>query len=217
MAEIKMHDNTDIGTQSIDTQKPVQPESNMTASEARNFWDSVFKGDNVKVPEIVDEKQQEYKDDNGKVYRQGDTLLPNNTFEINGYTYTTDDQGRVISVEGTLKQGDPSAQRDMDGMPAVGKGDQQEGDHRGHLIGHRFDGSGGIENLVPMDGKLNQGDYKKLENTLAKALENGSEVTVKVEPVYEGDSNRPSAIKVTYTIDGEKETVVFKNESGDKQ
>lgn len=215
MAEIKMHENTDIRTQPFDTQKPIQPESSMTVNEARSFWDDTFKGKDINPPEIVYEKQ-EYKDDNGKVYRQRDSLLPNNTFEINGYTYTTDDQGRVISAEGTLKQGDPSSQRDMDGMSAVGKGDQHEGDHRGHLIGHRFDGSGGIENLVPMDAKLNQGDYKKLENTLAKALENGSEVTVKVEPIYEGDSNRPSAIKVTYTIDGEKETVVFKNESGDK-
>lgn len=50
MSEIKIHDNTEIGTQRLDTQKTVQPDSNMTASEARNFWDGVFKGDE-KLPD----------------------------------------------------------------------------------------------------------------------------------------------------------------------
>ena len=36
-----------------------------------------------------------------------------------------------------------------------------------------------------MDAKLNQGDFVKLENTLADAVKDGADVKLKVEPVYE--------------------------------
>lgn len=35
---------------------------------------------------------------------------------------------------------------------------------------------------------------------------------LKVEPVYENDSTRPSEFKVSYSIDGDRDVVVFKNE-----
>ena len=55
----------------------------------------------------------------------------------------------------------------MDPRSSVDKGDMRKTDDRGHLIADRFNGSGGIENLVPMDSDLNQhGDYMKMENTL---------------------------------------------------
>ena len=72
-----------------------------------------------------------------------------------------------------------------------------------------------MENLVPMEGKLNKGDYAKLEDTLAEAVKDGADVRMKVEPVYSEDSNRPDEFRVTYTIDGDKEVVVFKNRSGE--
>ena len=41
-------------------------------------------------------------DDYGKAYRNGDDLLPNNNYSINGYKYSTDELCRVLSVEGKL-------------------------------------------------------------------------------------------------------------------
>lgn len=67
--------------------------------------------------------------------------------------------------------------------------------------------------MVAGDSKLNQGDYAKLENSLAEAVKDGADVRMKVEPVYSGDSNRPDEFRVSYTIDGDKEVVVFKNGS----
>lgn len=205
MSEIKAKDTPEIKLPEATGFKEIKPEA-ITGNEARNYWDNHFNSDQPQESKI-------YYDDNGEKYRVGDQLEPNAKFEVNGYQYETDDQGRPISAEGTLRIRDPEFKRDMDSMRAVGKGDQQEGDQRGHLIGHQFEGSGGIENLVAMDGKLNQGDYVKLENTLADAVKDGADVRLKVEPRYEGDSNRPSEFRVTYSIDGEKDVVVFKNGS----
>ena len=205
MSEIKTKDTPEVKLPEAAGFKEIKPEA-MTGNEARNYWDNHFNSEQAEEPKV-------FYDDNGEKYRVGDQLEPNAKFEVNGYQYETDEQGRPISAEGTLRIRDPEFKRNMDPMSAVGKGDQHEGDQRGHLIGHQFEGSGGLENLVPMDGKLNQGDYVKLENTLADAVKDGADVRLKVEPRYEGDSNRPSEFRVTYSIDGEKDVVVFKNGS----
>lgn len=205
MSEIKAKDIPEVKPPEVAGFREIKSEA-MTGAEARNYWDNRFNSEKTEDIKV-------FYDDNGEKYRVGDQLEPNTKFEVNGYQYETDEQGRPISAEGTLRIRDPEFKRDMDPMSAVGKGDQQEGDQRGHLIGHQFEGSGGIENLVAMDGKLNQGDYVKLENTLAEAVKDGADVRLKVEPRYEGDSNRPSEFRVTYSIDGEKDVVVFKNGS----
>lgn len=205
MSEIKTKDVPEVKTPENAGCREIKPEA-MTGSEARNYWDNHFNSEQT-------EKSKVFYDDNGEKYRVGDNLEPNTKFEVNGYQYETDDQGRPISAQGTLRIRDSEFKRNMDSMSVVGKGDQQEGDQRGHLIGHQFEGSGGIENLVPMAGELNHGDYVKLENTLADAIKDGANVQLKVEPRYKGDSNRPTEFRVTYSIDGEKDVVVFKNRS----
>lgn len=212
------------GTEIAETKNPeskgyreIKPESDMTVKEARGFWDKVFGNKEAdETSKTVNdgenlEKGKIYYDDNGEKYREGDELEPNKKFKVNDYQYETDEYGRTISAEGTLRLRDPDFKRNVDTMEVVGKGNQKEGDHVSHLFAYRFGGSGGIENLVAMDAKLNQGDYAKLENTLASAVKEGADVKMKVEPVYEGKSNRPSEIKVSYSIDGDKEVVVFKN------
>lgn len=154
-----------------------------------------------------------YYDDNGNLYRIDDSLLPNTEYDINGYHYETDEEGRIVSAEGRLQV------KDHEGRPAIkdsiediGKGDQKETDDRGHLIGDQFNGSNGMENMIPQDSDINRKDYKALETELAKEVAAGKEVYVKVEPIYEGDSHRPVAVMVTYTIDGEESVRVFPNE-----
>lgn len=153
-----------------------------------------------------------YFDDNGNMYRVGDDLLPNAKYEINGYKYETDDKRRIISAEGKLHLKEREGRKNIrDSIEAIGKGDQKEGDDRGHLIGDQFDGSNGLENMIPQDAKVNECDFKYFENELAKEVKDGKEVYVKIEPVYEGDSRRPVAIMVTYTIDGKENVRIFPN------
>lgn len=163
--------------------------------------------------EEVHDGKTYYYDANGNLYRVDNDLLPNNKYEINGYKYETDENGRIISAEGDLHLKDRDGRLPIkDSIEDVGKGDQKATDDRGHLIGDQFDGSNGLENLVPQDANINRTDFKNFENELAKEVKDGKNVHVKVEPVYDGDSHRPSAIVVTYSINGEESVRVFPND-----
>ena len=96
-------------------------------------------------------------------------------------------------------------------MSNIGKGDQKMTDDRGHLIGDQFNGSPGLENLVPQDAAINQGEVKALENSLANEVKNGKEVYLKVEPHYSDDSRRPDSFTYIYTIDDETSVKIFRN------
>ena len=191
----------------------------MNVSEANKYWDNLFNGDTPSANEIgteINEEPKQYFDDNGVKYREGNELEPNTKFERNSYTYETDEKGRVKSAEGKLQTKDHVGRNEMpDSRDVVAHGEMAYTDDRGHLIADRFNGSGELENLVPMEGKLNKGDYAKLEDTLAEAVKDGADVRLKVEPVYEGDAVRPTEFRVSYSIDGEKDVIVFKNRSGD--
>ena len=97
---------------------------------------------------------------------------------------------------------------------SIGKGDEREGDDRGHLIGDQFDGSNGLENMIPQDAIVNRNDFKNFENSLAREVKDGKVVEYKVEPVYEDGSRRPLAIVVTYSIEGEESIRIFPNGDG---
>ena len=173
----------------------IKPETKITKQEADDFWNHARKIDT---------------DDEGKTFREGDHLIANNEFKRNDYVYRTDDQGRVISANGKLRLSENSS-RSMESPKNMR--DMKDSDERGHLIAKRFGGSDRLENLVPMNAKLNHGDYNSMENKLAKAVQDGHDVRLKVEPVYKEDTMRPSEIRATYTIDGEKDIVSFRNES----
>lgn len=198
--EIVKNDATEIKSDDNKSYKDIKPDDKMSVKESKEFWDKEFSS------------FSEMADDNGDIYRIGDELVPNNVYEINGYKYETDDKGRITSAEGELQIKDHEGRLDMDSRTQLDKGDMKSSDDRGHLIADRFNGSGGIENLVPMDSELNQhGDYYALENTLAEAVNDGAKVYFKVEPIYQEDSTRPSEFKVSYSIDGDKNIRVFKN------
>lgn len=152
---------------------------------------------------------EKYKDDNDHIFRNKDKLTPNNRYEVNGYAYETDSKGRIKSAEGKLRI-DCQEKRNMEQINRK-EHNYKKTDDASHLISRRFGGSDSLENLVPMSSKLNRSDYKKMENTLADTVKSGADVRLKVEPKYKLNSERPSKINVTYTIDGEKEVMVFKN------
>lgn len=217
MPEIKLDDIQEIKNHEAENFRNIKPEWGTTPETAKKYWDDAFSNLlNEKRPMNSEmNNERVYSDDNGKIYRRGDNLEPNCRFEVRGYTYETDNLGRTKSAEGKLRLRDSDYKRNMDDMSSVGKGDQKEDDQRGHLIAHQFGGSGGIENLSPMSGELNQKDYAKLENTLADAVKDGADVRLTVEPVYQDGSHRPSEYRVSYSIDGERDVVVFKNGKGE--
>ena len=201
--------------QVVENFKNIKPEKEMTTKELN---DAVMSEFNKASEEIKTEGQEstgfkEYFDDNGTKYREKDNLLPNTEFEVNGYKYKTDDKGRTVSAEGRLRMRNPDYTRNMENVRKIDGQEYKSSDDRGHIIGHQFGGSDRLENLVPMDAKLNQGDFAKLENTLANAVKDGADVMLKIEPSYEGDSTRPNEFRVSYSIDGDKDVVVFRNES----
>ena len=213
MGEIRTNDLQEVKSPAVEGFHEIKPQEGMTANESKSYLDNEFESIGKKQLEFENNPGKEYLDDNGIVYRKGDDLAPNSEFNVNGYKYETDELGRTISAEGTLKIRDPEYDRKMDSTETVFKGQKIEGYERGHLIGYQFGGSGGIENLSVMSGEVNHGDFYKMETKLANAVKDGADVKMRVEPVYEGSSNKPSEYKVTYSINGEKEVVVFNNRS----
>ena len=205
----------------VEDYKDIKAEGDSNPEKAKEFIDDLFAKESEKQEgseqsnpheEDLDGKKY-YYDDNGKLYRVDNDLAPNSEYEINDYKYITDDKGRIISVEGKLHMKDREGRLPIkDSLEDIGKGDEKEGDDRGHLIGDQFDGSNGLENMVPQDANINRNDFKNFENELAKEVKDGKEVYVNVEPVYDGDSRRPVAIVVTYSIDGEENARVFPND-----
>lgn len=145
-------------------------------------------------------------DDNGNAYFKDGKLKPNNTYILNGNKYTTDHNGRIISVEAKPRI-NPENTRNNGEQTQVGGKDRRPNDQGGHIIGRDMNGDGGIGNLLAMDGRINQSDYKRMENEVKKKLENGENVTINTKVIYNGDSSRPDKIITTIEVDGKKDTV----------
>ncbi|HDQ4061638.1 TPA: DNA/RNA non-specific endonuclease, partial [Pseudomonas aeruginosa] len=138
---------------------------------------------------------------------------PNTIYKVDGNkTYQTDSLGRVEKVESNLsltKSDRNTYQQCIAGKCGV------SGDEGGHLIASIFNGPGEKLNLLPMNGNLNKGAWKSMENTWSSALKQGQMVSVKIEPVYSGSSVRPDRFTVRYSIDGGRPVIVdFKNSPG---
>ena len=160
----------------------------------------------------LDARIESYKDDNGKEYRVGDNLIPNNQYEINGYSYKTDNMGRIVSTEGTLNLKKHEGRLPIkDSLETIAHGEQRKNDDRGHIVGDQFDGSNGMENITAQDSKENQGVYKKLEDQLANEIKQGKEVKYRIDIHYDEKSYIPTDRVYHYSINGEKHMQVFPN------
>lgn len=134
---------------------------------------------------------------------------PNTVYRFGDVQWTTDEQGRVIRVEGRIEL-DPVGRNDPDLQSDIGN-EGYETDVGFHLIADRFAGQTNRLNVVPGNGfptgdglpNLNNGAYKDFENTLA-ALAEDHDVEVRITPVYDrgNDTNRPDSIIVEYRVDG---------------
>jgi len=142
-------------------------------------------------------------DDNGNLFMVNGELQPNTTYELNGNVYRTDSNGRIVSCEAAPHR-TPENGRDQTAQNEVGGPDRKEGDQGGHIVGRDLGGDAGTGNLTAMDSKINQSDYKRMENDIKKSLDNGNEVTTKTELSYSGDSQRPDTITVSVSENGNK-------------
>ncbi|MGL5084877.1 MAG: DNA/RNA non-specific endonuclease [Clostridium sp.] len=95
-----------------------------------------------------------------------------------------------------------NAKRNDYAQKVAGRGDRLDDDQGGHLIASIFNGSGDLDNLVPMNGNLNQSAWKIMENAWSKALNKGDIIEVKIDVIYTGISQRPSSFRIEYTING---------------
>jgi DNA/RNA non-specific endonuclease len=138
-------------------------------------------------------------------------LEKNADYLVNGYTFKTDNLGRIKSVEGELILS--KADRATYQQGKVGKSGVA-GDEGGHLIASIFNGPGEKLNLVPMNGNFNKGAFRDMERMLADAAANGKNVHVKIDIVHSGDAARPDKFIVDYKIDGVPDRATFRNKAG---
>lgn len=150
-------------------------------------------------------------DDMGNTYKKNGVLLPNTEYTVNGSTYRTDENGNKVSCDAEPEISE-EGKRNITEQRESGGEDRKEGDQGGHIIARILGGAEGEENLVPMRGTINQGDYKKMELEIKRALEEGKQVSIHIDLEYDGTSSRPTKIMATYTIDGKKTEIVFDNE-----
>lgn len=179
--------------------------------------ENVNKLDNVSIKE-GEASEVNYGEHYTKVDKKK-VLKPNSRYTTpEGYTYVTDEFGRIKSCEGTISKFS-KGKRNTNAQNRVGKPDRLDTDQGGHLIASEFGGSGNIDNLVAMDSNINMagGKWRKMEQEWEKALKATppKSVQVKIEPVYSGSSKRPDKFIVEYKIEGkEPEIVPILNQAG---
>lgn len=149
-------------------------------------------------------------DDNGNRYIIDGKLQSNTTYKLNGNIYETDNNGRIINCE-AKPVCSPENPRDNEAQRQAGGEDRRHNDQGGHIIGRDMNGDGGIGNLIAMDSKINQSDFKRMENDIKAALNEDKEVTTKTEMTYTGDSKRPDKITVNVAADGRNTIYKFDN------
>ncbi|HEM6265978.1 TPA: DNA/RNA non-specific endonuclease [Streptococcus suis] len=108
-----------------------------------------------------------------------------------GYKYTTDSLGRIVSVEADELILD-RASRNLYSQRTIGGADRLADDDGGHLIASMFKGSGDIDNLVAMHNDINRsgGVWYNMEQEWKQALSEvpPKKVSVSIEPVYGSSS-----------------------------
>mgnify|MGYP003632579292 CR=1 FL=1 len=129
----------------------------------------------------------------------------------NGYEYLIDAQQRTRRVSGTLTLNNEQ-RRSRTAQAQAGGDERRTSDHGGHYIARRLNGPTEAFNHFAQDASFNRGRYRTLENQWARAQRAGKEVTVKIVPAYDGQSQRHSAINVWFWIDGDEESLNFPNE-----
>ena len=133
-------------------------------------------------------------------------------YERNGSKYYLDDKSRISRCEASPQYTEDGIRSQKDQIEAGGD-ERRVDDDGGHIVGRMLGGAEGAENLVPMRRTINRGDYKKMENEIAREVKAGKEVALEVQMEYKDDSARPSAIVARYQIEDKAVQTKFDNET----
>lgn len=129
----------------------------------------------------------------------------------NGYLFELDEQDRTRRVSGELTY-KTDQRRSKTAQRAAGGSDRRASDDGGHYIARRFNGPTEAFNHFAQDRSFNRGDYLRLEEEWARAKRASKSVRVKIVPMYQGGTQRPSTVNVWFWIDGARKSARFSNE-----
>ena len=164
--------------------------NNMSENDSSNGSGNNSGAENNESEEVIKDASQL---ENGK-------LKPNVNYKTgeHDYIYKTNEDGLITNARTDSLQFKTHEGRLDHNPDTYGK---EVGDHAGHLFGDRFGGSPELDNLVSQAQKVNQSEFKIIENQWARALKNGQKVTVDITINYANGSTRPISFDVSYTID----------------
>ncbi|MCH2165648.1 MAG: DUF4781 domain-containing protein [Marinovum sp.] len=119
----------------------------------------------------------------------------------NEITILTRDGGETAETHAILRKYYKNAERSADELAAQDavRAMGEDGDHAGHIIGHRFGLDQGMENMFPQDANFNTSAYKTMENEMANWIDLGQEVRISVTTA-KYDSARPAKVEVSYVV-----------------
>ena len=132
------------------------------------------------------------------------------TITRNGYAFELDANARMRKVSGYVSTTQAAA-RSRSAQTRAGGADRRPGDDGGHYIARRFNGPTDAFNHFAQDAKVNRGRYRALEDQWAREKSKGKSVWVKIVPVFEGKSQRPSSINVWFRINRKKHSLNIPN------
>jgi DNA/RNA non-specific endonuclease len=133
----------------------------------------------------------------------------------NGYDFDVDASSRTHKAAGVLRL-NPGQGRSKRAQRAAGEADRLSSDQGGHFIAREFDGPKARFNHFAQDAKFNKSEYRSLEVKWKGLIKRGHKVKVDIGARYEGQSQRPTRIDVTYYVDGEPSRTSFPNSSKGK-
>lgn len=133
----------------------------------------------------------------------------------NGYDFHIDIVARTRRTYGQLSLA-VSPMRSRQNQAQAGKPDRLGDDDGGHFIAARFNGPSDSFNHFAQNSNFNRGGYRVMEDGWARELRAGHKVFVDIEPLYEGTSQRPYQLNVTWEVDGQRTSQRFRNEARGK-
>ena len=131
-------------------------------------------------------------------------LKANEEYISNGIEYQTNQDGKITHFSGELSQ-ESSKRHQADQNNLEGK---WKTDHAGHLVARENGGSGYVDNLVPMDGKVNTRDYRAFERENNSIMKEGYNVQLDGDVYYSSNEKRPDAFMVTREVKDDQGKVV---------
>ena len=188
----------------------IEPSETISMESSFSCSVTLDDGTAINLPEASEYESITETDDNGTIYLCDNELKPDTTYELNGNIYTTDGQGRIVHCEAKPERS-PENPRDINAQLQTGGEYRHSSDQGGHIVGRDLNGDGGAGNLVAMDSRINQSDYKRMENDIKDSLDEGSDVSLTTDIQYSGESKRPDIITATKTADGMMTVYKFDN------